>query len=236
MTTHRALDDLDDLDAFDQGLLEVLQRTPFVRLVYGLSGLTRLGEHPAPLDRLALVLGRTEDETAALVRDNTTARIDDGLVHWDDPFPGDHLRRTLHVGDREVPMRSGCAPDLPLLAAVLDVPFRVEDSCPVTGVPIRIDFVPDGVERVDPPTTVVPLLALRDIRRVMGGSFEQIDATVCTYQPFFASAHAAEGWLHDHPGGRVFAIADMFRRPWHAYFRDSLRPLVYPSTTSRGLS
>jgi hypothetical protein len=34
---------------------------------------------------------------------------------------------------------------------VLDLPFRVEDTCPATGAPIRIEFVPGGVERVDPP-------------------------------------------------------------------------------------
>lgn len=220
---------VDDLAEFDQGVLEVLQRTPFVRLVYGLSGLTRLGEHPAPLDWLALVLGRSEDETAALVRDNTTADIENGLIHWDDPFPGEHVRRTLYVGDREVPMRSGCAPDLPLHAAVLDVPFRVEDTCPVTGAPIRIDFVPDGYERPDPPTTVTVMLPLGAIRQVTGGSFEQIDTGVCTYQPFFSSAQAAEGWLQANPGGHVFTIAEMFERPWHAYVRDCLRPLIYPA-------
>jgi alkylmercury lyase len=226
MTDHRHVDDLDE---FDQGVLEVLQRTPFVRLVYGLSGLTRLGEHPAPLDRLALVLGRSEDETTTLLRDNTTARIEDGLIHWDDPFPGDHVRRNLHIGDREVPMRSGCAPDLPLHAAVLDVPFRVEDTCSVTGTPIKIDFVPDGYAHLDPPTTVTVMLPLGDIRQVTGASFEQIDTGVCTHQPFFASTQAAAGWLQATPGGHVFTIAEMFERPWHTHFRDALRPFVHPT-------
>jgi hypothetical protein len=221
---------VDDLDAFDQGWLEVLQQTPLVRLVYGLGGMTRLGERPAPLDRLALVLGGTEDETAALVQENTTARIENGQIWWDDPFPGDHLRRTLYVGDREVPMRSGCAPDLPLFAAVLDVPFRVEDTCAATGAAIRVDFVPDGVERVDPPTTVVPLLPVDHIRGVTGASFEQVDADVCAYQPFLASAPAATGWLNGNPGGRILTVAEMFERPWHGYFRDSLRPLIHPRT------
>ncbi len=217
-----------DLDAFDQGWLEILQRTPLVRLVYGLGGLTRLGEHPAPLDRLALVLGSTEAEAAALVQENTTARIENGLIWWDDPFPGDHVRRTLYVGDRAVPMRSGCAPDLPLFAAVLDVPFRVEDTYPPTGAAIRVGFVPDGVERVDPPTTVLPLLSVEHIRGVTGASFEQVDADVCVHQPFFRSAQAAAGWLDSNPGGRVFTVAEMFERPWHRYFRDSLRPLIHP--------
>lgn len=227
MTDHTPVDDLDE---FDQGWLEVLQRTPLVRLVYGLGGLTRLGERPAPLDRLTLVLGRSENETTALIRENTTARIEDGLIWWDDPFPGAEVRRMLYVADRAVPMRSGCAPDLPLFAAVLDVPFRVEDTCPATGAPIRVDFLPDGVDRVDPPTTVVPLLPVEHIRGVTGGSFEQIDADVCAYQPFFASAQAAAHWLNGNPGGRIFTVAEMFERPWHTYFLDSLQPLIHPRT------
>jgi alkylmercury lyase len=127
-------------------------------------------------------------------------------------------------------MRSGCAPDLPLFAAVLDVPFRVEDTCAATGAAIHVDFVPDGVERVDPPTTVVPLLPVDHIRGVTGASFEQVDADVCAYQPFFASAPAAAGWLNSNPGGRIFTVAEMFQRPWHQYLRDSLRPLIHPRT------
>lgn len=219
---------VDELEMFDQGWLEVLQRTPFVRLIYGLGGLTRLGEHPAALDRLALVVGRSVEETTALVRDNTTARIEDGMVHWDDPFPGEQVRRVLRVGDREVLMKSGCAPDLPLYAGVLDVPFRVEDTCAATGVPIRIDFVPDGYERVDPPETVAVMLPVDHVQEFTGGSFEQIDANVCTSQPFFASAQAAEDWLHDTPGGRAFTIAEMFERSWYRYFRDDLGPFIHP--------
>jgi alkylmercury lyase-like protein len=132
-----------------------------VGLFAGLVGLTRLGERPAPLERLAAIVDRSAVETAALVRRDTTARIiEGGLIHRDEPFPGDRTLRTLYVGDREVPMKSGCAPDLFGIAAVLDVPFRVEDTCAATGAPIRVDFVPDGLERVDPPDAVTVLLPI----------------------------------------------------------------------------
>src|SRR6266516_1236532 len=100
------------LAEFDQGWLAAMEQTPFVRLIIGLVGLTRLGQRPAPLDQLALVVDRSVAETTALVRENVTARVEDGLIYWDEPFPGDRTRRTLYVGDREIPMRSGCAPDL----------------------------------------------------------------------------------------------------------------------------
>lgn len=214
---------MDGLAEFDHGWLEALDRTPLVRLIYGLAGLTRLGERPAALDRLARIVNQPLQETAELVGENTTARIEDGLVHWDDPFPGEHTRRLLYLGDREIEMRSGCAPDLPLYAGVLDVPFRVEDTCAATGTPIRIEFIPDGYRQADPPATVTVLLPVDHIGRVVGASLEQIDSDVCAYQPFFASPAAAEGWLAAHPGGRVFTLAEMFERPWYQYFRDELR-------------
>jgi alkylmercury lyase-like protein len=215
-----------DLEEFDQGWLAVMEQTPFVRLVLALGGLTRLGERPASLERLATILDRPMADTIALIRENTTARIEGDLIHWDDPYPGDRTRRTLYVGDREIPMRSGCAPDLFAFAAVLDVPFRVEDTCAATGAPIRIDFVPDGYERVDPPEAVTVLIPLGQVQGATGGNFAQINNTVCNYQPFFASAEAARGWLADHPGGRVFTVKEMFERSWLIYYRDNLRPLM----------
>lgn len=73
-------------------------------------------------------------------------------------------------------MKSGCAPDLFAFAAVLDVPFRVEDTCATTGKPIRIDFVPDGYQRTDPPETVTLLLSVGQVATVAGGTIEQVNA------------------------------------------------------------
>ncbi|MFD2398921.1 organomercurial lyase [Prauserella oleivorans] len=147
-----------DLAQFDQGWLAAMEQTPFVKAIIALSGLTRLGERPAPVHRLATILNRSDSETAALVRQEFTARIENGLIHWDDPYPGNRIRRVVHLGDRQVPMGSGCGPDVFTFAAVLDVPFRVEETCPTTGTPIRIDFIPGGVERMDPPEAVTVLL------------------------------------------------------------------------------
>jgi hypothetical protein len=122
-----------DLQEFDHKWLEAMERTPLVRAVVGLTGLTRLGEHPATLDRLAAIVDQPVEETTALVRRELGARIDDGMVYWDDPYPGDQARRIVHLGDRQVAMGSGCGPDVFMFAAVLDVPFQVEKTCPVTG-------------------------------------------------------------------------------------------------------
>lgn len=112
---------------------------------------------------------------------------------------------------------------------MLDVPFRVEETCPATGTPIRIDFVPDGVERVDPPEAVTILLSVADIRPSTGQDFEEINANVCGFQPFFASARAAEPWLAARPGSRAFTVKEMFQRSWYIHLRDTLRPRIHPA-------
>jgi alkylmercury lyase len=107
------------------------------------------------------------------------------------------------------------------------VPFRVEDTCATTGAPIRVDFVPDGYRRVDPSATVTLLLPVGQVQHVVGRTFAEVNSGVCTYQPFFASAEAAEPMLAAHPGSRVFTVQEMFDRSWYAYLRDNLRPLIH---------
>ena len=55
---------------------------------------------------------------------------------------------------------------------------------------------------------------------------EQVNTDLCVLQPFFASAQAAQGWLDDHPGGRVYGMDDMASRPFVAYMRDNWRPRI----------
>jgi hypothetical protein len=222
-----------DLEAFDQGWLEVIQQTPWIKDLYALVGLTRLGEHPVSLERLAAVVDRPLEETETLIQREFKTRIEGGLIYWDDPYPGDQTRRTVYIGDRQVPMGSGCGPDVFGFAAVLDVPFRVEETDPTTGTPIRVDFVPDGCGRTDPPEVVTILLSVEDLRPSTGKHFEEINADVCSFQPLFASAEAAEPWLAARPGSRVFTVKEMFQRSWYINLRDTLRPRIYPSNPGR---
>ncbi|MFC0109593.1 organomercurial lyase [Kibdelosporangium aridum] len=215
------------LEEFDRGWLATLEKTPVAKAIIGLAGLTRIGERPASLDRLTAIVGQSRDATATLLRNEFTVRIEGDSIYWDDPFPGDQVRRMLYVGDREIPMRSGCAPDLFVYAAVLDVPFHVEENCPTTGVPIRVSFIPNGYTHVEPTETVTALLAVDDLRAVTGGTMDTINAQLCRYQPFFASAEAVAPWLDARPGSRVFTIKDMFERSWVTHYRDTIRPLIH---------
>jgi hypothetical protein len=60
----------------------------------------------------------------------------------------------------------------------------------------------------------------------------EINANVCTYQPFFASAMAAEPWLAVRPGSRAFTVNEMFDGSWYIHYRDTIRPLI--QAPSRG--
>lgn len=217
-----------ELERFDQGWITTLESWAPMRLVFALIGLTRVGEHAASLDALAVIIDRPVTQTVALLRENTTARIDGGLVYWDVPFPVDRARRTLHIGDRTIPMNR-CAPALFVYAVLLDVPFHVEETCPATGAPIRIDFVPGGYERVDPPQRVTAMMSPDDMCAMDSMTFDQADE-ICLHAPLFASAEAAGGWLASHPGGRMFTVTEMFQRPIVAHYRDNLRPLIHPAS------
>ena len=113
-----------------------------------------------------------------------------------------------------------------MVAAVLDVPFRVEDTCPVTGAPIRIAFAPGSVKRVDPPETVVAMLSPEQANTFAEMEIEQINTDLCVQQPFFSSAEAARGWLGNHPGARVFPVQEMVHRPFIMHVRDTWRPRI----------
>lgn len=214
------------LAEFDQQVLAALRESPFMPVLYGLLGLSRLGEHPVPIGRLATVLGRTDTETVRLVHCHTTWRVRGGLIHVDPPFPGDRARRTLYAGHREIPM-SRCVSATFVLAAVLDVSFRVEEPCAATGASIRIDFVPGGYERVDPPEAVIAVPSPRNRRQDLWNDADRKDAGVCVHGVAFVSSVAAGDWQAAHPGGRVFTVGEMFERPWIRYYFRTLRPLIH---------
>ena len=95
-------------------------------------------------------------------------------------------------------------------ALLADTPINAEATCPATGTPIRVDFTPDGVDRVEPASTVVALISplapqLQQLSR------EQAEADICAHQPFFASVEAAADWQVQHLGGHIFPVRSFSR-------------------------
>ena len=215
-------------DEFDRKWLELVTQHPWIEATYALIGLTRLGERPTTVERLAAALQRPQEEAIRLAWEASRVRPDEQRrIHLDAPFGGSGgpSRRKLYLGDREIAV-SGCAPDLLPAAAVLEVPFRVEDTCPATGAPIRIEFVPGGVERVDPAQAVVAMVSPKVASEYGEAEIEQVNQNLCSQQPFFASTDAAQGWLAAHPGGRVFSVRELVNWPFFTHARDTWRPRI----------
>jgi len=96
------------------------------------------------------------------------------------------------------------------MALLAGTPIHAQATCPATGRPIRVDFTPDRVERVEPPSTVIAVISPLAPQLQQLSSSEQVDADVCAHQPFFASVEAAADWQAQHPGGRIFPVSEFF--------------------------
>jgi hypothetical protein len=76
------------IEGFDTAWRQVDEKVrSMMRVMYGLIGLSRLGEHPVEVARFAAYLDRTADEAIALLDDSGgalfTPRVDDGLITVD---------------------------------------------------------------------------------------------------------------------------------------------------------
>ena len=174
-------------------------------------GLTNFGEHPVQSTRLAQILGRDvrEAETIAQRWGPPGTRVEDGLISVDSSQAKEAPRRQLRIGRRQFGV-TGCAADVLLYAPLVRPSLQLEETCPTTGTPIRLEFTSDRVVRVEPVSTVVPWLRFspQELDQLEEMSTDEIDANLCVQGPFFSSAEAAQGWLATHPGGRIFPVRE----------------------------
>jgi hypothetical protein len=106
-----------------------------------------------------------------------------------------------------------------LYAPLVRPSLRLEETCTVTGTPLRLVFTPSQVEHVEPAGAVMAMMGPPECTNAVetaagDGDIEDVDAGVCAQSPLFASAEAAQGWLTARPGGRVFPA----RQAWDLRF------------------
>ena len=195
-------------------------------------GLTNFGERPVPSARLAEVLGRPVSEAEALARrwGWPGTRVEDGLITVNPERAKSATRRHVQIGDRRLGV-TGCGPDIFFYAPLVRPSLHVEETCTVTGTPIGIVFTPRGVGHVEPAGAVVPMFDLPECMSGVeeaagGGDIEDLDATMCSQVPLFASAEAAQAWLADHPGGRVLPIREAWDLSFFRDWRDQMPALL----------
>ena len=179
---------VDDFDAAWQTVGQQYQ--PAIQVTSALIKLSGAGERPVEVVRLAAASGQPVDERLALARQFLKVKVQAGLVQLDLTAANPSARYRLQIGARTIDA-NGCAPDIVWTALLAGTPTRAEAICPATSTPIRVDLTPDGVDRVEPPSTVIAVISplAPQLQQLSGG--EQAEAEVCSQQPFFASAEAA---------------------------------------------
>ena len=205
-------------------------------------GLTNFHERPITSTRLAEVLGLSVSEAEALARQyswpGTRTRAGDGLITVDPERAKSAARRQVQIGDRRFGV-TGCGSDIFLYAPLVRPWLQLEETCTVTGTPIRITFTPGGVERVDPGGAVVAMPHPRILDQVpapcghldeavgdAGEIIEDVDASICAQWPLFSSAEAAQELMAHHPDGRVFLIREAWDLSFLRKWRDKMSALL----------
>lgn len=198
-----------------------------------LIGLTNFGERPVTSTRLAEALGWPVSAAEALARRQwgwPGARVKDGLITVNPARVLATPRRHVQIGHRRFGV-TGCAPDVFLYAPLVRPSLLLEETCTVTGTPIRIVFTPNGVERVDPSGAVVAMPHPRELEQPESGFAlaecrTDLDGNLCSQCPFYSSAEAAQGWLAAHPGGRVFPVREAWDLSFLQAWRDKMSALL----------
>jgi hypothetical protein len=199
----------------------------WIRVTYAVIGLTNFGEKPVQSIRLADVLGRSVREAEALAQQWgwPGTQVEDGLISVNPERARSATRREAQVGDRRFGV-TGCGGDIFLYAPLVRPSLHLEETCTTTGTPIRIVFTPGRVERVDPSGAVLAMSHPQELDRTEGMHIEDIDANLCVQAPLYSSAEAAQGWLADHPGGRVFPIREAWDLSLFRDWRDRMSALL----------
>jgi alkylmercury lyase len=157
---------------------------------------------PVALERLAAAAGRSVEDVEAELRAQASAERDDqgrlvGLALT--------LRPTTHrvIVDGRT-LYAWCATDTLMLPVILGRPVRVESTCPQTGQAIRIELMPDQVERADPPDAVITAVRPR-------GQLADVRSATCAHGHFFSSIEATVAWTDAHPDGHTYPVEEAFR-------------------------
>jgi alkylmercury lyase len=201
---------------------------------FAVMGLTNFGEHPVSSTRLAEVLGITVSKAEALAHAHCTTgepveegynRVEDGLITFNSGRAPSAPRRWLQIGERRLGM-TGCAPDVLLYAPLVRPSLQLEEPCPATGTPIRLTLTPSRVGSVEPTTAVVAMPPVQVLDRADAMTVWEVDANICGQCPFYSSAEAAQGWLANFPGGRIFPVREAWDLSIFRDWRDRMSALL----------
>lgn len=156
---------------------------------------------PVSLDRLATVSSLPVHDVEAAMRQQPGTDWDDqgrllgfGLTLQPTPHSFTFDRRTVF---------GWCATDTLMFPVMLCKSGIIASPCPATGKQIKVEVMPERVQRVDPSSAVVSL--------VRPDKVDDIRGEVCALGNFFASSEAAAEWLAAHPEGMIHSVEEDFK-------------------------
>src|SRR5918992_846361 len=167
---------------------------------------------PPTLDLLARGNPASSEEIAAASRkppEKVRAVLDRfPSTEWDEQGRVVGLGLTLQLTPHRLELEghtlfAWCALDALLFPILLGRPASIESPGRGTGEPVYIEVTPAGIERVEPPSAVVSIVAAREL-----ANFRRVS---CNSAHFFSSPEAASCWLEKHPEATILSVEDTFR-------------------------
>jgi len=156
---------------------------------------------PAVPEEIAAASGKSPEEVRAALERFPS-------VEWNEQGRVVGLGLTLQLTPHRLELEgrtlfAWCALDTLLFPALLGRPASIESPCRGTGEPVHIEMTPAGIDRVEPPSAVVSIVAARDL-----ATFRRVS---CTNTHFFSSPEAASRWLEKHPEATILPAEEAFR-------------------------
>lgn len=96
-----------------------------------------------------------------------------------------------------------CALDTLLFPIILGETARVTSPCAATGQLVSLTVSPSEIIDVDPPTTVISIIA-------PDASSADIRQSFCVHVSFFASPAVCDRWVQAHPGTSLLDVHEAF--------------------------
>lgn len=167
---------------------------------------------PPTLDLLARSKPASPEEiaaTSAKSPEEVRAALDRfPSAEWDEQGRVVGLGLTLRLTPHRLELEghtlfAWCALDALLFPILLGRPASIESPCRGTGEPVHIEVTPAGIERVEPPSAVVSIVAARDL-----ANFRRVS---CNSAHYFSSPEAASCWIEKHPEATILSVEDTFR-------------------------
>jgi alkylmercury lyase len=157
--------------------------------------------NPASPEEISAISAKSPEEVRAALDRFPSAE-------WDEQGRVVGLGLTLQLTPHRLELEgrtlfAWCALDALLFPILLGRPASIESPCRGAGEPVYIEVTPAGIERVEPPSAVVSIVAAREL-----ANFRRVS---CNNAHFFSSPEAASCWLEKHPEATILSVGDTFR-------------------------